>query len=143
MVIHSGGGHQRLPGHLLSALRGPSSSGGAWSATSFSWSTMTATPPANHHMKGFKRWECNRPMSPNGPLKSQRSSSVHTPSLWASSSAQAMNTTTSVSNLLLSYSNSSTLGTPRLPFPVTRCLYGPRVQSFIEWMVLGVTGTGV
>ncbi|KAL1265547.1 hypothetical protein QQF64_003574 [Cirrhinus molitorella] len=33
----------------------------------------------NHHMKGFKRWECNRPMSPNGPLKFSEKFQLFTP----------------------------------------------------------------
>ncbi|XP_051956885.1 ephrin-A2-like [Xyrauchen texanus] len=33
----------------------------------------------NHHMKGFKRWECNRPLSPNGPLKFSEKFQLFTP----------------------------------------------------------------
>ncbi|KAI7795514.1 putative ephrin-A2-like, partial [Triplophysa rosa] len=33
----------------------------------------------NHHMKGFKRWECNRPTSPNGPLKFSEKFQLFTP----------------------------------------------------------------
>ncbi|KAA0707887.1 Ephrin-A2 ELF-1 EPH-related receptor tyrosine kinase ligand 6 [Triplophysa tibetana] len=33
----------------------------------------------NHHTKGFKRWECNRPMSPNGPLKFSEKFQLFTP----------------------------------------------------------------
>ncbi|KAF3834756.1 hypothetical protein F7725_027314 [Dissostichus mawsoni] len=56
----------------------------------------------DHHRKGFKRWECNRPQSPNGPLKFSRSSSSSLPSAWASSSGRDTSTTTSVSTHTLS-----------------------------------------
>lgn len=33
----------------------------------------------NHLIKGFKRWECNRPLSPNGPLKFSEKFQLFTP----------------------------------------------------------------
>ncbi|MBN3315588.1 EFNA2 protein, partial [Atractosteus spatula] len=33
----------------------------------------------DHRMKGFKRWECNRPQSPNGPLKFSEKFQLFTP----------------------------------------------------------------
>ncbi|XP_033937655.1 ephrin-A2 [Pseudochaenichthys georgianus] len=33
----------------------------------------------DHHRKGFKRWECNRPQSPNGPLKFSEKFQLFTP----------------------------------------------------------------
>uniref|UniRef100_A0A671UEA5 Ephrin-A2b n=1 Tax=Sparus aurata TaxID=8175 RepID=A0A671UEA5_SPAAU len=33
----------------------------------------------DHHRKGFKRWECNRPLSPNGPLKFSEKFQLFTP----------------------------------------------------------------
>ncbi|XP_030640839.1 ephrin-A2 [Chanos chanos] len=33
----------------------------------------------DHRMKGFKRWECNRPLSPNGPLKFSEKFQLFTP----------------------------------------------------------------
>ncbi|XP_051532436.1 ephrin-A2-like [Myxocyprinus asiaticus] len=33
----------------------------------------------NHHTKGFKRWECNRPLSLNGPLKFSEKFQLFTP----------------------------------------------------------------
>uniref|UniRef100_A0A3B4GK98 EPH-related receptor tyrosine kinase ligand 7 n=1 Tax=Pundamilia nyererei TaxID=303518 RepID=A0A3B4GK98_9CICH len=33
----------------------------------------------DHNSKGFKRWECNRPLSPNGPLKFSEKFQLFTP----------------------------------------------------------------
>ncbi|XP_027709111.1 ephrin-A2 [Vombatus ursinus] len=33
----------------------------------------------DHRQKGFKRWECNRPMAPNGPLKFSEKFQLFTP----------------------------------------------------------------
>lgn len=33
----------------------------------------------DHTAKGFKRWECNRPLSPNGPLKFSEKFQLFTP----------------------------------------------------------------
>ncbi|XP_022620596.1 ephrin-A2-like [Seriola dumerili] len=33
----------------------------------------------DHHRKGFKRWECNRPQSPSGPLKFSEKFQLFTP----------------------------------------------------------------
>ncbi|XP_038142784.1 ephrin-A2-like isoform X3 [Cyprinodon tularosa] len=33
----------------------------------------------NHYRNGFKRWECNRPQSPNGPLKFSEKFQLFTP----------------------------------------------------------------
>src|SRR4029434_6624665 len=33
----------------------------------------------DHTAKGFKRWECNRPISPNGPLKFSEKLQLFTP----------------------------------------------------------------
>ncbi|XP_076131540.1 ephrin-A2-like [Alosa pseudoharengus] len=33
----------------------------------------------DHRMKGFKRWECNRPLSANGPLKFSEKFQLFTP----------------------------------------------------------------
>lgn len=33
----------------------------------------------DHHRRGFKRWECNRPQSPNGPLKFSEKFQLFTP----------------------------------------------------------------
>ncbi|KAF3845195.1 hypothetical protein F7725_008358 [Dissostichus mawsoni] len=49
-----------------------------------------------HRMRGFKRWECNRPSGPTGPCASRRSSSSSLPSPWALSSGLDTSTTTSV-----------------------------------------------
>lgn len=33
----------------------------------------------NHLIRGFKRWECNRPLSPSGPLKFSEKFQLFTP----------------------------------------------------------------
>lgn len=33
----------------------------------------------DHRRRGFKRWECNRPLSPNGPLKFSEKFQLFTP----------------------------------------------------------------
>lgn len=33
----------------------------------------------DHHRRGFKRWECNRPLSPNGPLRFSEKFQLFTP----------------------------------------------------------------
>lgn len=113
----------------------------AWNATSFSWSTMMATPPATTTWKASSAGNATAQWVRMGPLSSQRSSSCSHPSPWALSFAQAMNTTTSVSSLLL-LTLRLQLRIPHLCFLVTRCQYGPRVQSFTELMVLGLQELG-
>ncbi len=90
-------------------LRGTIFLRSAWSATSL---FMVNYGRLHHLQPPHERLQALGMQPPNesewAPQVLREVPAVQHPSLWASSSAQAMNTTTSVSNLLLSYSNSST-----------------------------------